>query len=408
MKATRNPKANPPRPSDSQQKDNITRTAARQMLSRAVIGNDNPRLFLHALGLSFFIFTPAFAESTDDHSSRGERSSSPPSPRAMTRAARQEDAGSGGERRERPKADLDLPAEIAPIDGYGNNVANPLQGAAEQPFIRLAEPAYSDGESEPSGEDRPNARAISNAICAQDEDLPNARGATDYLWQWGQFVDHDIVETPTIDPAELFNITIPDDDLWFTPGSEMSLNRSFYEEDHSPREQINAITAYIDGSMVYGSNEVRAYALRALDGTGHLQVTDSDHGDLLPYNYVGLDNAPASSPTFFLAGDVRANEQVALTALHTLFVREHNQWADQFLDENPDSTGEEAYQFSRMVVTAEIQAITYREFLPILLGRKAIPPYQGYDAEVDASIATSSELPPIAWDTPCFHPSCCG
>ena len=202
-----------------------------------------------------------------------------------------------------------------------------------------------------------------------------------------QFIDHDIVETPTIDPAEPFNIVIPDDDVWFTPGSEMSLNRSFYEEDSNPREQVNAITAYIDGSMVYGSDEVRAYALRTLDGSGHLQVTSSDHGDLLPYNYNGLDNAPAPTPTFFLAGDVRANEQVGLTALHTLFVREHNQWADQFLAENPEATGEEAYQFSRMVVTAEIQAITYREFLPILLGRDALPDYKGYQPDVDASIA---------------------
>lgn len=305
----------------------------------------------------------------------------------MSRAPRQDEGSPRGERRERPEADLDLPAEIAPIDGYGNNEANPLQGAAEQPFIRLAEPAYADGESEPSGEDRPNARAISNAICAQEEDIPNALGATDYLWQWGQFVDHDIVETPTIDPAEPFNITIPEDDVWFTPGSEMSLNRSFYEEHSSPREQVNAITAYIDGSMVYGSDEVRAYALRALDGSGHLAVTTSDNGDLLPYNFTGLDNAPASSPNFFLAGDVRANEQVGLTALHTLFVREHNQWADRFLDENPAGTGEEAYQFARMVVTAEIQAITYREFLPILLGRDALPPYRGYDTEVDASIS---------------------
>ena len=387
MKTTRNPKANPPQPRCTHQKGETPKTLVSLMLSRATLGNAHPRLFLPALGLSFFVFAPAFAENAEENLSRAESAPSPPTPRSLTRTVRRDDETSVSERRERPEGDRDLPAEIAPIDGYGNNVANPLQGAAEQPFIRLSEPAYADGQSEPSGEDRPNAREISNAICAQEEDLPNARGATDYLWQWGQFIDHDIVETPTIEPAETFNITIPDDDLWFTPGSEMTLNRSFYEEDSSPREQVNAITAYIDGSMVYGSDEVRAYALRALDGTGRLQVTSSDNGDLLPYNFAGLHNAPTSSPNFFLAGDVRANEQVGLTALHTLFVREHNQWADQFLAENPDSTGEEAYQFARLVVTAEIQAITYQEFLPILLGPEAIPPYRGYDAEVDASIA---------------------
>ncbi|MDQ8189308.1 peroxidase family protein [Roseibacillus persicicus] len=344
------------------------------------------RLWLPALGFSFFVFAPAYGQSSDDSQTRDDRQL-PLTPRPMKRSPQATEESREEVRREREEVDLDLPAEIAPIDGYGNNVENPFQGAAEQPFIRLVDPAYADGESEPSGADRPNARAISNAICAQSESMPNALGATDYLWQWGQFLDHDIVETPTIDPAEPFNITIPADDIWFTPGSEMPMNRSFYEEHSSPREQINALTSYIDGSMIYGSTEARAYALRALDGSGRLRVTDSDFGDLLPYNFTGLDNAPVASPNYFLAGDVRANEQVGLTAMHTLFVREHNQWAARYLEENSDGTGEEAYQFARLIVTAEIQAITYREFLPILLGERALPPYEGYDPEVDASIA---------------------
>ena len=87
------------------------------------------------------------------------------------------------------------------------------------------------------------------------------------------------------------------------------------------------ITAFIDASNVYGSGEERAYALRTLDGTGKLKTTISEVGDLLPYNTPGLANAPAATPNFFLAGHVRANEQIALTAMHTLFVREHNHWA---------------------------------------------------------------------------------
>ena len=185
MKANRKSKACPPRSCGPVQKDDTPRTLARQILSRAVIGNAHPRLLLPALGLSFFVFAPVFGESLDERSSRDVDSASPVTPRGMSRASRDDDEPSNGERRERSDVDLDLPAEIAPIDGYGNNVENPLQGAAEQPFIRLVEPAYADGESEPSGGDRPNARAISNAICAQEEDIPNALGATDYLWQWG-------------------------------------------------------------------------------------------------------------------------------------------------------------------------------------------------------------------------------
>ena len=39
-----------------------------------------------------------------------------------------------------------------------------------------------------------------------------------------------------------------------------------------------------------------------------------------------------------------------------------------------------------MVVGAEMQAITYNEFLPVILGPDAIPPYTGYDPSVDPGI----------------------
>lgn len=45
--------------------------------------------------------------------------------------------------------------------------------------------------------------------------------------------------------------------------------------------------------------------LRALDGTGHLKVSSDS---FLPFNVNGFDNQPSSSPAFFLAGDVRVNE----------------------------------------------------------------------------------------------------
>ena len=284
-----------------------------------------------------------------------------------------------------------IPTEHRTINGEGNNEANPTWGAAEHPVIRLAAAAYADGISEPAGADRPSPRAISNAVVAQEEPILNKRGASDFLWQWGQFIDHDIIETPTIDPAEEFDIEVPTGDPWFDPtgtGTQtIPLNRSLYEEETGVREQVNAITAYIDASMVYGSNEERAYALRRLDGSGKLKVTQSEQGDLLPYNEGGHENAPASTPNFFLAGDVRANEQLGLTALHTLFVREHNHWADRFAEMNPQAMEDEIYEFARTIVGAEIQAITYREFLPILLGKNAIPRYRGYDEDVRADIS---------------------
>ena len=287
--------------------------------------------------------------------------------------------------------EFDLPVERASFDGTGNNVAKSNQGAAGQVFVRKGPAAYENGTDTPAGASRPSARAISNALAARPADArPNRRGATDYLWAWGQFVDHDLDETPTAVPSEAFPVAVPAGDPQFDPTNigtaTIGLNRSSYEVVHGVRQQKNAITHYIDGSMIYGSTEARANALRALDGSGRMKTTDSAHGPLLPLNTDGVDNVPPG-PTFYVAGDVRVNEQPTLLALHTLFVREHNYWADAYANQNPEADDDEIFHFARKIVVAELQAITYREYLPVLLGRGAIPPYKGYNANVDASVS---------------------
>ena len=89
----------------------------------------------------------------------------------------------------------------------------------------------------------------------------------------------------------------------------------------------------------------------------------------------------------FVAGDIRANEQVGLTALHTLFVREHNRLAEAIASENSWLNGHEIYELARKIVGAQMQVITYNEFLPLLLGPDAIGPYGGYDPATDPTIA---------------------
>ncbi len=280
-----------------------------------------------------------------------------------------------------------FPFEIRSIDGTGNNILNPIAGVAGTPFIRLAPNNYSDGIATPAA-GLPSARAVSNAIHAQTGSILNPRNASDYLWQWGQFLDHDIDETPIADPAEAFDVAVPMGDIFFDPtnsGTEtIPLDRSAWLLDDGVRQQINNITAYVDASNVYGSETHRADELRMNDGSGRLKTSA---GNLLPFNTAGLDNAPTGAdPSFFLAGDVRANEQNGLIAMHTLFVREHNRLCAEFKSDDPALTGEELYQIARAVVGGQMQAITYGEFLPLLLGPGALGP-PGYDPMVDASIA---------------------
>lgn len=278
------------------------------------------------------------------------------------------------------------------IDGTGNNLDDPEMNAASTPLKRKLPVDYSDGASM-AGDHRKSPREISNLVNAQNDFRPNRRRGSAYIFQWGQFLDHDISLTGTVSPPEPQPIVVPKGDPHFDPqglgGVTMSFNRSIY--DHTtgdsaanPRQQMNQITGWIDASMVYGSDQVRAEALRTLDGTGKLRTSE---GNLLPFNDAGLpNNTSGAGGPLFLAGDVRANEQVALAALHALFVREHNRLADEFRAQDPGLSGDVIYEKARRMVAAFVQAITYREFLPAVLGRRALARYRGYDPSVDARI----------------------
>ncbi len=141
----------------------------------------------------------------------------------------------------------------------------------------------------------------------------------------------------------------------------------------NPRQQTSQINAFLDGSQVYSSDLETADGLRTFQG-GRLTITDEG---LLPLDETGQ----------VIAGDIRASENISLTALQTLFVREHNRLADKISASDPDLSDEQIYQQSRSIVSAEIQSITYNEFLPALLGTRSISSYQGYDSTVDPKIA---------------------
>jgi hypothetical protein len=101
-----------------------------------------------------------------------------------------------------------------------------------------------------------------------------------------------------------------------------------------------------------------------------------------------VESAAARRPHLqFLAGDIRANEHPVLLSLHTIFVREHNWWCDRLAERDSSWDDEELFHRARKLVGAEMQAITYNEFLPTLLGPGALPPYTGFDAAVDSGIS---------------------
>jgi peroxidase len=288
-------------------------------------------------------------------------------------------------------------AENRTINGTGNHPNFSSIGSAGIPFIRRGdEQLYTQTYGNNFGailtdSQRTNARTISNGLAAQTTSIPNSRGLSNYLWAWGQFLDHDMSLTTTSNGAGVNgtgNIALqPGDPLGPNP---IAMTRSNFVID-APREQINEVTSYIDGSQIYGSSASRAAALRTHGGTGAKLLTSANN--LLPYNTGGLpnqNNGQTPANQLFLAGDIRANENLLLTSMQTVFMREHNRLVDLIAVQQPGLNAEAQYQLARKIVGAELQAITYKEFLPALLGSTA-PTVQGYSYTVgeEATITNS-------------------
>lgn len=287
------------------------------------------------------------------------------------------------------------------ITGTHNNLNHTTWGSAGENLELMVSLAYSDSISAPAGLDRPNPRDISNNVFTQISNTTDVFQLSDFCWAWGQFLDHDIGLTP--DGQEFFPIPVPRGDRWLDPlntGQMMiPMMRNIFDpvsgtSPQNPRRHPNIITAYIDGSGVYGSDQERARWLRTFEG-GKLRVSA---GDLMPFNTVTgefdaevdhsspeMDNPVGLTEKIFVAGDARANENILLLAFHTVFVREHNRLCDELAAEHPEWTDEELYLHARKMNAGFIQAIVYNEFLPAM--GIHLPPYEGYNPEVKAQLS---------------------
>ncbi len=262
------------------------------------------------------------------------------------------------------------------IDGVGDHPTDPTWGAAGSAVIRLT-PADPDAYDGLGGGDRPGARDISNALVKQPGESQTPQAHSDFLWSWGQFLDHDLSLTPDAGVAAPIPVSAgdPEFDPMGTGTATIGFHRSVpmaTGETEGVNDYANVITAYIDASMVYGSTPDQADAVR---GEGPLLFVSED----------GF--MPKGDDGQYLGGDVRAGENVGLTSLHTLFVREHNRIVEALQERDPDLSDDALFVLARRVVEAEVQEITYDAFLPKILGEGAVGDYQGFDASVDPSIA---------------------
>jgi hypothetical protein len=271
--------------------------------------------------------------------------------------------------------------EFRSIDGTGNDPDRPGANAAGDALIRLAPARFADGVS--ALVEGPNPRSVSNIVVGEGEAAtPNAMGLSGMVYAWGQFVDHDLVRTRP-DGATRIDVAVPAGDPHFAEGSVIPLTRVEVAAGTGagtglPGAPVNHATGWLDGSVVYGVDAATAAALRLPDG--RMRVSE---GDNLPVER-GM----------VVAGDPRAAENPSLTALHTLFLREHNWQVERLRAADPGLTGDELHEQARAIVAAEVARITVEDYLPKLLGA-ALPAWAGHDAAVDPRL--SVEFTGAAW-----------
>ncbi|MCP9907620.1 hypothetical protein KBY72_10615 [Cyanobium sp. BA5m-21] len=308
-------------------------------------------------------------------------------------------------------------------------------------------------------------RSISNLIGAQSADTPPSEQASNLFMAFSQYLDHGLDFLPkggngTIaignqipgdanNPADLTRGTI----LGWSDGVPLYRNQD---------------TPYVDQNQAYGPIEVVGQLLRCSDGHGgfgaklftsdkpdpsalghfllpnlrelldhHLQAgsrfsTDQGEKTLIEYypalllaggyynaavvqqlasNAFGsgynllIDANPAINLLdHVISGDGRANENVGLTGLHTIFARNHNYHAEQlealYADQAISVSPEELFQAAKIVNEAEYQRIVFTEFAQKVLGGPGLlgegnHGFKDYSPAADAQI--SLEFQAIAY-----------
>ena len=317
-------------------------------------------------------------------------------------------------------SDDDIPTGVRDLSGLQNGVPN-------DHFIRLTPTRFAeDGGINPlfSGLD---PRNVSNILGTHEASLAKSEaGANIFFMAFGQYFDHglDFITKGgngniRIDGADQFSQT-------GQPSNFVDLTRA--TQFGTDRHYQNQTSPYVDQNQAYGSHELVGQFLRASDGNHGFGATLAsgatdpkaaefkllptlreliehhvDAGSVfangktllevypgligsdgsvnatvaagLASNFLGsghnllLDaNRGVSVLDHYIAGDGRANENITLTSMHTVWARNHNFHVENLQEAGFVGTPEALFQAAKMLNEAEYQRVVFTEFADALLG----------------------------------------
>lgn len=175
--------------------------------------------------------------------------------------------------------------EFQRYDGWYNNLANSDWGTPNSRLRRKVAPAYSDGVYQMNDDGRPSARLLSQRMMRGEDGLSSKRNLTTIFAFFGQIISSEILMASESGcPIEMHRIKIEKCDPMYDRdcrgGRTMPFYRAAYDpttgqSPNLPREQLNRVTSWIDGSFIYSTSETWLNTMRAFDGKGRLKMVSS-------------------------------------------------------------------------------------------------------------------------------------
>ncbi|XP_007424741.1 dual oxidase 2 [Python bivittatus] len=293
--------------------------------------------------------------------------------------------------------------EIQRYDGWYNNLMQHKHNSAGSRMSRLLPANYADGVYQALQEPHvPNARRLSNAVAQGNSEMPSRKNRTVLGVFFGFHVLSEISEADNPGcPAEFLNLLIPLGDPVFDPSRSQQVVLPFQRmrwaagtgrSPNNPREMVNGVTGWLDGSAIYGSSHSWSDSLRSfsrgklLSGTKDGFPKQTEVNSLM-WKALDPSTGRGGSQGIFEFGNAKGNENVFLQAMSIVWFRYHNYWAEKLAKQNPGWSDEDVFQHARKRVIATYQNIVLYEWLPIFLEKTTITDYEGYKQHVDSRIS---------------------
>ncbi|XP_014669657.1 PREDICTED: dual oxidase-like isoform X2 [Priapulus caudatus] len=287
-------------------------------------------------------------------------------------------------------------------DGWYNNRAHPPWGSLSSPLIRKAEPQFADGVYKMVMENRPNPRIISQVVMSGDDGMPSYLNRTAFLAFFGQYVSFESLMTSTMHmascPIEIKEIPPMKCKHEAEPHCKDDTGTPFLRAPYAhmsgqapnrPREMVNKVTGWIDGSVIYSVSEAWVSVLRGFSD-GKLAHENTNRGPLPLYNTERIPLANPPTPhmhkvmpleRMFAMGDSRLNQHPATLVFGLLFFRWHNYLAERIKRQHPSWTDNDIFNRARRFNIATLQKIIIYDYLPSFINEELLP-YKGYDPDI--------------------------